>query len=348
VRKFLVSSLAILLFLATAFRVSLEFEKPQDLAVEFLTKSVMQNAARAFPSPDALKIFMCGTGGPIGNSRRAQACIAIITPDHFYLVDVGAGSTANLQRSGLPMDRLAGIFITHFHSDHIAEIYEANLISWVGGRSEQLILFGPEGVGSLVKSINETYSFDRGYRTKHHGEDLLPSNLGLIAEKKVRPGKQIIDGELVVTPYLADHNPAHPAVGYRFDYRGRSIVISGDGNINQQTKLISNSTDILFHDALSRGLVSNLEHAAKDLGLDRLSKIFLDIQDYHASTDAISMMASDIDVQLVVFYHLVPATDAYLGEREFRRNMPENFLISKERQWYILPSEKKEIKIIGD
>ena len=125
-------------------------------------------------------------------------------------------------------------------------------------------------------------------------------------------------------------------------------MISGDGNINQQTKLISNSADILFHDALSRGLVSNLEHAARDLGLDRLSKIFFDIQDYHASTTAISVMARDIDVKLVVFYHLVPATDAYLGEREFKRNMPKNFLISKERQWYILPSGEKEIKIIGD
>ena len=347
-RKFLIFSLAVILFLGAAFRASLEFEKPQDLTIEFLTKSLMQNSARAFPSPDALQIFMCGTGGPIGNSDRAQACIAVITPEHFYLVDVGAGSTANLQKSGLPMDRLKGIFITHFHSDHIAEIYEANLISWAAGRSEQLNIFGPKGIKTLVKSINETYSFDRGYRTKHHGEDLLPSNLGLIADKKIRPGKQIIDGEFVVTPYLADHNPAHPAVGYRFDYRGRSVVISGDGNINQQTKLISNSTDILFHDALSRGLVSNLEHAARDLGLDRLSKIFFDIQDYHASTTAISVMARDIDVKLVVFYHLVPATDAYLGEREFKRNMPENFLISKERQWYILPSGEEEIKIIGD
>lgn len=166
-RKFLVCSLAVILFLGAAFRASLEFEKPQDLAIEFLTKSVMQNSARAFPTPDALQIFMCGTGGPIGNSGRAQACIAVITPEHFYLVDVGAGSTANLQRSGLPMNRLTGIFITHFHSDHIAEIYEANLISWIAGRSEQLILFGPEGVRSLVKSINETYSFDRSSKRFH-------------------------------------------------------------------------------------------------------------------------------------------------------------------------------------
>tara|TARA_B100001093_G_scaffold149702_1_gene142423 strand:+ start:2592 stop:3638 length:1047 start_codon:yes stop_codon:yes gene_type:complete len=348
VRKFLLFSLAVILFLGAAFRASLEFEKPQDLTIEFLTKSLMQNAAREFPSPDALQIFMCGTGGPIGNSGRAQACIAVITPNHFYLVDVGAGSTANLQKSGLPMKRLKGIFITHFHSDHIAEIYEANLISWVGGRSKKLAVLGPEGTNTLIKSINETYSFDRRYRTKHHGEKLLPSALGLISGKEIIPGKPIIDGELVVTPYSADHSPAHPAVGYRFDYRGRSVVVSGDGNINEQTKLISHSTDILFHDALSRGLVSNLEHAARDLGLDRLSKIFFDIQDYHASTSAISMMARDIDVKFVVFYHLVPATDAYLGEREFKRNMPENFLISQDRQWYILPSQEEEIKIFGD
>ena len=181
---------------------------------------------------------------------RAQACIAVITPEHFYLVDVGAGSTANLQRSGLPMDRLTGIFITHFHSDHIAEIYEANLISWIAGRSSNSFY----SVRRCTKPSKE-YQRDIFIRSRvsHEASRRRSSAVEpwVNRRQKIRPGKQIIDGELVVTPYLADHNPAHPAVGYRFDYRGRSIVISGDGNINQQTKLISNSTDILFHDALS-------------------------------------------------------------------------------------------------
>ena len=31
-----------------------------------------------------------------------------------------------------------------------------------------------------------------------------------------------------ITAFKVDHRPVEPAVGYRFDYKGRSVVASGD------------------------------------------------------------------------------------------------------------------------
>ncbi|GIT36932.1 MAG: hypothetical protein Ct9H300mP6_08000 [Gammaproteobacteria bacterium] len=38
----------------------------------------------------------------------------------------------------------------------------------------------------------------------------------------------INEGDLKVTAFEVSHEPVEPALGYRFDYKGRSIVISGD------------------------------------------------------------------------------------------------------------------------
>ena len=38
------------------------------------------------------------------------------------------------------------------------------------------------------------------------------------------------DEVLIVTSFPVDHAPVSPALGYRVDYRGRSVVISGDTN----------------------------------------------------------------------------------------------------------------------
>jgi ribonuclease Z len=50
----------------------------------------------------------------------------------------------------LPGERLDGLLLTHFHSDHIAEIPTVNLTSWVAGRQGPLKLYGPPGVQRIA------------------------------------------------------------------------------------------------------------------------------------------------------------------------------------------------------
>ena len=261
-KKFLTYLLFGVILLGGLLRFSLEFEGMQDTAQDQMVRALMRRASEGLPNPDALRVFMCGTASPLGVGR-AQACVAVMTPSHFYLIDVGAGAAAQIQRANLPMARLQGVFLTHYHSDHIGELYEVNLASWVAGRPEPLKILGPKGVRKVVKGINDTYELDRGYRIEHHGEDLLPEHLGVLEHETIDEDVVLEDGDLTVTAYIAEHDPASPAVGYRFDYRGRSVVVSGDSNVIDETLRISDGADLLLHDALSLPLVTKMGQAAQ-------------------------------------------------------------------------------------
>ena len=343
--KFLLYLSLVLVFLGGLLRFSIEFEGPQDTAMQQLAGLVFKRASQGMPNPDSLRVFMCGTASPLGVTDRAQACVAILTPRHFYIVDSGAGSTANTGRGQLPMNRLQGVLLTHFHSDHISEIYELNLGSWVQGRPEPLQVFGPKGVRKVVNGINDTYELDRKYRIEHHGEALLNPNLGELVHKTVKEGVILEDGDLTVTAYLAEHDPAKPAFGYRFDYRGRSVVVSGDANVTENTRRIAADTDLLLHDALSLPAVTTMANAAQDSGVTRLSKIMNDVLDYHASTDSIIQLNEDIDIGMVGYYHLVPNPGNLIVQKMFERNLPQNFVIANDLDWFDLPANSKEIHL---
>ena len=188
--------------------------------------------AQTAPSTDAafdgLKITLCGTSSPLPAPGRAQACVAVETPDHLYIVDAGSGSAATAQLSGIPLGKLRGILLTHYHSDHISDIGDFNLNSWVAGRPAPLQIIGPEGVSRIVEGLNITYELDRGYRVAHHGAELLNPEIGILQSRTIEEGVIVDEDELRITAFEVSHPPIEPAYGYRLDYSGRSVVISGD------------------------------------------------------------------------------------------------------------------------
>ena len=183
---------------------------------------------------DGLRITLCGTSSPLPAPGRAQACVAVETPDHLYIIDAGSGSAATAQLSGIPLEKLRGILLTHYHSDHISDIGDFNLNSWVAGRPAPLQIIGPEGVGRIVEGLNITYELDRGYRVAHHGAELLDPELGILQSRTIEEGVIMDEDGLQITAFEVSHPPIEPAYGYRLDYGGRSLVISGDSLLTEK------------------------------------------------------------------------------------------------------------------
>ncbi len=211
------------------------------------------------------------------------------------------------------------------------------------GRKEPLLVIGPEGVSEVVKGINTTYQHDRHYRSTHHGESLLPPHLGLIDHQTVMPGVIISDGDLKITAYRAEHPPIEPGLGYRIDYRGRSVVISGDSNVTAETQRIVEGADLLLHDALSVPTVSRLSDALGAVGRSRTSKIVEDVLDYHASTESLIALGNSSDVGMVAFYHLVPVPANPIIAEVFMRETPNNFVLTTDLMGFELPIGSDEI-----
>ncbi len=316
----------------------------QDAALERGTAAIAKRGAIPLPESESLRVYVCGSASPLGMGQ-AQACIAVITPEHFYLIDSGAGSTDNISRLGLPISQLDGLLLTHFHSDHIAEIYEVNLNSWVQGRPQPLTIIGPQGVEEITNAVNAGYRQDRIYRTGHHGADLLPPALGVLEHKTITQGVILEDGDLTITAYSGEHPPIEPAMGYRFDYRGRSVVISGDSNVNDDTMKIVDGADLLLHDALSVPTVSALSAALAAANQPRQSKIVEDVLDYHASAESLIELSEKSDVDMVAFYHLVPVPPNSLLKDVFMRGAPDNVILTEDLMWFELPVDSDDIVV---
>lgn len=259
--------------------------------------------------PDGLHVGLCGTGSPLPDPNRAGPCNIVIAGKAIFVVDIGEGGARNLNLMGLGAD-VDALLLTHFHSDHIDGMGPLLLGHWVGGAQSPLPVYGPQGVEEIVDGFNIVYANDARYRIAHHGEKILtPSGKGAIAKPFTMKGEtQIIlkNKDLTITAFTVGHEPVSPAIGYRFDYKGRSVVISGDTVKSASLERAAKDADILVHEALQPKMVKTMQSAFKEKEIDNMAKIMADILDYHASPEEAAQSAKAAGVKQLVFSHIVP------------------------------------------
>jgi ribonuclease Z len=286
-----------------------------DLAVWAMSRAVAANMSSDVIGqlPDGLHLAVCGAGAPLPDADRSGPCLAVIAGKRMFVVDAGTNGARNLQRMGLSAARASAVLLTHFHSDHFDGLGEMAMLRWTGGAHRQpMPAYGPPGIARLVEGLNMAYELDASYRTAHHGADVAPpSGAGARAVEfpLPEPGQEAVVWEgdgLTITAFAVGHAPVTPAVGYRFDYGGRSLVISGDTSKSAEVERMSRNVDLLAHEALSPRLVGILNRAATAAGQANLAKITHDIPDYHATPVEAAETAAAAGARHLLLYHIVP------------------------------------------
>jgi ribonuclease Z len=275
--------------------------------------------------PDGLHVILCGSGSPLPDPTRAGPCTMVIAGRHIYVVDAGEGGARNLTLMGLPTGRIERLFLTHFHSDHIDGLGPMLLLRWSGlPNTAPLPITGPAGVERVVAGFAEAYAEDNGYRTAHHGAALMPpAGAGAIAQPFAIGAAPVVvldAGGVRVTAFPVNHEPVAPAVGYRFDYKGRSVVISGDTGPSPSLNAAARGADLLVHEALQPRLVGKLTDALAARGVANTAQITRDILNYHSSPEQAADAARTAGVRHLLLNHIVPplpfrfAYPAFLGD----------------------------------
>lgn len=308
---------------------------------------------------DALRVAVCGSGSPLPDPDRAEPCFLVIAGGRIMLVDAGSGSWRVAARWPLPARRLDAALLTHFHSDHIADLPIANMQSWVDGRVAPLQVYGGPGVERVVAGFNEAFAPDASYRAGHHGADFMPPSAAIMSARLVAnaaggplTGAEtaivIDEGGLRVTAFAVEHPPVTPAYGYRIDYKGRSVVISGDTHVTPSVGRMAKGADVLIHEAIDEPLIAQMADAAAGAGRDRLDKVLGDIQTYHASPVEAAAVGREAGVRLVVLNHLAPALPGWLGERHHLRDVPKEgapVRVAFDGMLITLPLNSSEVRV---
>jgi len=321
-----------------------------------LLAAAVAGPAAAQGQADRLRVILVGTSGPLAARDRAKPCIAIQAGGRLYVFDIGSETTENMMTWRLPLPATRAVFLTHLHSDHIGDLGEFNMQSWVQGRAEPLALIGPPGVEKVARGFNLAYELDHEYRRAHHehGPHKFDIAAGLLAPKPVTiPAKAETapawrDGDFSVTAIRVAHDPVSPAYGYRIDYKGRSVAISGDTKKHPPFAEAAKGVDVMLHEAQHDGMTRQLSQALAAGGNARMSALMTDTLTYHATPVEAAEIARAAGAKRLVLYHLTQAGLPIFNAEAFTRGMDEggplDWRLGKDGMTIDLPAGSDEIR----
>lgn len=261
---------------------------------------VLSGAAPASAQGSAEKSFkvtLLGTGTPLPLMQRSGPAILVQAGGKNFLFDSGRGVTQRLFQLKLPLGRIDHVFLTHLHSDHVVGIPDLWLTGWLGApwarrRAGPFTITGPRGTSSMMAHLEKAYAWDINTRIK---DQKFPT-LGIkVAATDMTEGVVYESGGIRITSFKVNHGKLiDPAFGYRIDYDGRSVVLSGDTRYTENLVNNAKGADLIIHSVASI--------APKLLKKSKIMRIILA---HHSEPEDTARVFNTIKPKLAVYSHVV-------------------------------------------
>jgi len=189
-------------------------------------------------STSALRAVVCGSGATSADAADQKPCVAVVAAGRLFVIDAGSGAADALTNHAIPMAKLEAVLLTNAGLQNIVDLDELYGAAARSRANQLLPVYGPADTQRMVDGLNQAADFDGAQR-------------GLQAwGPSPEPGRPVIvfqaDG-LVVSAFTSEADAFSGHVGYRFDYRGRSIVVGGDGQIVASPT--ANNADVVLQNA---------------------------------------------------------------------------------------------------
>lgn len=253
-----------------------------------------------------IKLTFLGTGAPRPSHERYGPAILVEAGDYKIMVDAGPGMRERLFQAGgfeilTDVDHL---LITHLHFDHTISAPGLWLTGWLFGRKTPMKVFGPTGTAAMMAYFEQAYDWDIRYRTivgvHKEGSQLLATDVeaGVFFDK---------DG-LKITAFDVEHMPINietgeslglegATLGYRIDYKGRSVLFSGDTRSTPSSEIIpvGKGVDVLIHETQVPAPGNSPEAILANVSLS-----------VHSTPAQVAYVFNQTRPRLAVYSHIIP------------------------------------------
>jgi ribonuclease Z len=232
---------------------------------------------------------------------RFGPSVLVEADEKKLLFDCGRGATQRIEQIKIPFTEIDALFLTHLHSDHVVGIPDLWLTGWARGRKVPFQIWGPAGTKAMMSHLEEAFQFDIQIRQE---DDKIPAQGVAVVAKDIEQGVVYDNAGIKVTAFAVDHGRVKPALGYRIDFAGHSVVLSGDTRYSENLIHFAQGTDVLIHEVIDPEAFRKKNPAMSP-------ERFQAIVGHHTTAEQAGTIFSRVKPKLAVYSHIVPgdATD---------------------------------------
>lgn len=244
-----------------------------------------------------MKVILLGSGGgPPVRLKRWGPSTLVEAGKEKLLFDCGRGVLLRLKQAGLGEDEVTKVFLTHLHSDHTVDLPDLLLSPWASTAARQVPLevWGPAGTKSMMQHLQEAYAFDIHVR-RDLDERFSPEGIKVISHD-IEQGTVFERNGVKVIAFLVDHGPVKPAFGYRVEYGGHSVVLSGDTRPTPNIVQFAKGTDVILYERFDpQAFMAQPSRHTREQKEQ--------IMAHHSTPEKVGEIFSAVKPKLAVFYH---------------------------------------------
>ena len=247
-----------------------------------------------------MEIVLTGTGSPLPDANRAGPSTLVKAGDTHILVDAGRGVVMRMAGAGSMPGLLAGVLVTHLHSDHVCALNDVITTHWVMTQGKTpLEIYGPPGIVEFVERQMAALEADVGYRIAHHEALTRGPNLEIV---ELEPGATFAIRDVAIRCEATEHAPAKPTLGYRIEHGVAVAALAGDTIPCEGLDALVRDVDVYVQTAIRADIVEMIPN-----------EMLQDILDYHSTVEQAGETAARNGAKRLVLTHMVPppAPDQY-------------------------------------